>query len=141
METQVVIARLDDDPQVVCPDGPVRVWVPLEISSRLVSVYICQRETACLVAVIELLSPVNKLLRPTLHQGSTMAPHIPPLLLIAIIAVLALLAAELPLGVRLPIVVVEVVLGIVVGPHGLHLITAEGVVGFLGHFVLAASVC
>jgi Protein of unknown function (DUF4058) len=81
LETQVVIDRLDDDPQVVLPDvsvttsgvsaeapsalavaapAPVRVRVPLDVPTRLVSVYIRQRETARLVAVIELLSPVNK---------------------------------------------------------------------------------
>jgi hypothetical protein len=54
-----------------------------------------------------------------------MALHIPPLLLIALIAVIAPLVVELPLGVRLPIVVVEMALGIVVGPHGLHLIAAS----------------
>jgi Protein of unknown function (DUF4058) len=81
LETQVVIDRLDDDPQAVLPDvsvtspdlsagapsaiavaapAPVQVRVPLDIPTRLVSVYIRQRETARLVAVIELLSPVNK---------------------------------------------------------------------------------
>jgi hypothetical protein len=81
LETQLVIDRLDDDPQVVLPDvgvtspdvsagapsavavaapAPVRVRVPLDNPTRLVSVYIRQRETARLVAVIELLSPVNK---------------------------------------------------------------------------------
>ena len=81
LETQVVIDRLDDDPQVVLPDvsvtspdvsaeahsavavaapAPVQVRVPLDVPTRLVSVYIRQRETARLVAVIELLSPVNK---------------------------------------------------------------------------------
>ena len=81
LETQVVIDRLDDDPQVVLPDvsitspdvpaaapsavavaapSPVQVRVPLDVPTRLVSVYIRQRETARLVAVIELLSPVNK---------------------------------------------------------------------------------
>jgi len=81
LETQVVIDHLDDDPQVVLPDvsltspevfveapsavavaapAPVEVRVPLDIPTRLVSVYIRQRETARLVAVIELLSPVNK---------------------------------------------------------------------------------
>jgi len=81
LETQVVIDRLDDDLQVVLPDvsvtspevstetpaavavaapAPVRVRVPLDVPTRLVSVYIRQRETARLVAVIELLSPVNK---------------------------------------------------------------------------------
>ena len=81
LETQVIIDRLDDDPQVMLPDvsvtspgtpvgaasgvavvvpAPVRVRVPQEIPTRLVSVYIRLRETARLVAVIELLSPVNK---------------------------------------------------------------------------------
>ena len=81
LETQIVIDHFDDDPQVVLPDvnvtspdvsagapsavavaapAPVQVRVPLDIPTRLVSVYIRQRETACLVAVIELLSPVNK---------------------------------------------------------------------------------
>jgi Protein of unknown function (DUF4058) len=81
LETQVVIDRMDDDLQVVLPDvsvtspdvsagvpssvavaapAPVRVRVPLDIPIRLVSVHIRQRETARLVAVIELLSPVNK---------------------------------------------------------------------------------
>ena len=81
LETQVVIDRVDDDPQIVLPDvsvtspdvsvrtpsavavappAPVRVRVPMEGPTRLVSVYIRQRETARLVAVIELLSPVNK---------------------------------------------------------------------------------
>jgi hypothetical protein len=81
LETQVVIDRLDDDPQVEIPDvsvtssegsagaqsavavaasAPVQVRVPLDVPTRLVSVYIRQRQTARLVAVIELLSPVNK---------------------------------------------------------------------------------
>ncbi len=81
LETQVVIDRLDDDPQAVLPDvsitspdvsagapsavavaapAPVQIRVPLDIPTRMVSVYIRQRETARLVAVIELLSPVNK---------------------------------------------------------------------------------
>jgi hypothetical protein len=68
LETQVVIDRIDDDPQVVLPDvslttpavpagapsavavaepAPVRVRVPMEVPTRLVSVYI-------------LLPPVNK---------------------------------------------------------------------------------
>src|SRR5262245_25082342 len=81
LETQVVIDHLDDDPQDVLPDvsiaspevsveapsavavtvpAPVQVRVPMDVPSRLVSVYIRQRETSRLVAVIELLSPVNK---------------------------------------------------------------------------------
>jgi hypothetical protein len=81
LETQVVIDRLDDEPQVVLPDvsvttpdvptrapsavavaapAPVQVRVPLDAPTRLVSIRIRQRETARLVAVIELLSPINK---------------------------------------------------------------------------------
>jgi hypothetical protein len=81
LETQVVIDRLDDEPQVMLPDvsvttpdmptggpssvavaapAPVRIRVPLDAPTRLVSIYIRQRETERLVAVIELLSPVNK---------------------------------------------------------------------------------
>lgn len=81
LETQVVIDRMDDDPQVILPDvsvttpdvpagapsavavavpAPVRVRVPLDVPTRLVSIHIRQRENAPLVAVIELLSPVNK---------------------------------------------------------------------------------
>jgi hypothetical protein len=81
LETQVVIDHLDDDPQGVLPDvsitnpevsgevpsavavavpAPVQVRVPMDVPTRLVSVYIRQRETARLVAVIELLSPINK---------------------------------------------------------------------------------
>ena len=81
LETQIVIDYLDDDPQTVVPDlsvtspdvsvgvpsaaavaalAPVQIRVPMEGPTRLVSVYIRQRESARLVAVIELLSPVNK---------------------------------------------------------------------------------
>jgi Protein of unknown function (DUF4058) len=81
LETQVVIDHLDDDVQIVRPDvslttpqeetgspsvvavaepRPIRLRVPLDIPTRLVSVYIRQRQTETLVAVIELLSPVNK---------------------------------------------------------------------------------
>src|SRR5262245_4793247 len=81
LETQVVIDRTDDEPQVVLSDvsvttsdiptgtpsvvavaapAPVRVRVPLDVPTRLVSIHIRQRETERLVAVIELLSPVNK---------------------------------------------------------------------------------
>jgi hypothetical protein len=79
LETQLVIDHLDDEPQVVLADvsvttsdvaagsasavaapAPVRVRVPLDVPTRLVSIHIRQRESARLVAVIELLSPVNK---------------------------------------------------------------------------------
>jgi Kef-type K+ transport system membrane component KefB len=54
------------------------------------------------------------------------------LLIVALIAVAAPLIAELPIGLRLPIVVLEIALGSAVGPHGLGLARAEGVLGFLG---------
>ena len=81
LETQVVIDRTDEEPQVVLPDVsvttsdvtvgvpsavavaapvPVQVRVPLDVPTRVVSIHIRQRENARLVAVIELLSPVNK---------------------------------------------------------------------------------
>lgn len=60
-----------------------------------------------------------------------------PFLLIALIAVVAPLVSELPIGFRLPIVVVEIALGVLVGPHVLHLISVEGVIGFLGNLGLA----
>jgi hypothetical protein len=44
----------------VAAPAPVEVRFPMEVPTRLVSVYIRLRETARLVAVIELLSPVNK---------------------------------------------------------------------------------
>lgn len=81
LETQVLIDRMDEEPQVVLPDvsvtqadvivgsppaiavvepEPVRVRVPMDTPTRLVSIHIRQRENARLVAVIEILSPVNK---------------------------------------------------------------------------------
>jgi hypothetical protein len=81
LDPHVVIDQVDDDPEVVLPDvsvtrpdvpggtpsvvavaapTPVEVRVPMEVPTRLVSVYIRLRETARLVAAIELLSPVNK---------------------------------------------------------------------------------
>jgi hypothetical protein len=81
LETQVVIDHTDEELQVVLPDVsvtmsdvtagvplavavaapvPVQVRVPLDVPTRVVSIHIRQRENARLVAVIELLSPVNK---------------------------------------------------------------------------------
>ena len=84
LNTRVVIDRLEDPPdqvQAVIPDvtiaqsgsavreapgeyavapSPLRLKVPVEIPTKLVSVYIRRREDLRLVAVIELLSPVNK---------------------------------------------------------------------------------
>jgi Kef-type K+ transport system membrane component KefB len=54
------------------------------------------------------------------------------LFLVALIAVAAPLVSELPIRLRLPIVVLEIALGIVVGPHVLGWAKATGVLAFLG---------
>jgi Kef-type K+ transport system membrane component KefB len=55
-----------------------------------------------------------------------------PVLIVLAIAVAAPLLAEIPVGVRLPVVVLEMVLGIIIGPQVLGLATAEGLLGWLG---------
>jgi len=55
-----------------------------------------------------------------------------PVLLVLTIAVIAPLLAELPVGIRMPALVLEMVLGIIVGPHVLGLATGEGLLGWLG---------
>src|SRR5262249_29242684 len=59
------------------------------------------------------------------------------LFLVALIAVAAPLVTELPVKLRLPIVVVEIVLGIVVGPNVLGWAQPVGVLAFLGTLGLA----
>lgn len=49
-----------------------------------------------------------------------------PVLLVMAIAVTAPLLAEIPRGFRIPVVVLEMVLGIVVGPQVLGLARADG---------------
>jgi Kef-type K+ transport system membrane component KefB len=51
-----------------------------------------------------------------------------PIFWILTAAVLAPLLAEIPVGFKVPIVVLEVVLGIVIGPHVLHLVQFDGFV-------------
>ena len=55
-----------------------------------------------------------------------------PILIVLFVAVVAVLLAELPVGVRLPVVVLEMVLGIVIGPQVLGLATSDGLLGWLG---------
>jgi Kef-type K+ transport system membrane component KefB len=55
-----------------------------------------------------------------------------PVLIVLAIAVAAPLLAEIPVGVRLPVVVLEMVLGIIIGPQVLGLASAEGLLGWLG---------
>ena len=58
------------------------------------------------------------------------------LLLIAFVAMLAPLLAELPSGFRIPVVVLEVILGILIGPHVFHLASPVGMIGTLGELGL-----
>ena len=55
-----------------------------------------------------------------------------PVLIVLAIAVAAPLLAEIPVAVHLPVVVLEMVLGIIIGPQVLGLATAEGLLGWLG---------
>ena len=66
-----------------------------------------------------------------------MEANLATLFLVALIAVAAPLVTELPIKLRLPIVVVEIALGIVVGPHVLGWAQPVGVLAFLGTLGLA----
>jgi Kef-type K+ transport system membrane component KefB len=59
------------------------------------------------------------------------------LLLIAFVAMLAALLRELPSIVRIPVVVLEVVLGMLIGPHMFNLAPPDGMIGTLGELGLA----
>jgi len=59
------------------------------------------------------------------------------LLLIAFVAMLAALLRELPSIVRIPVVVLEVILGMLIGPHMFNLATPDGMIGTLGELGLA----
>lgn len=54
------------------------------------------------------------------------------LLLIAFIAMMAPLITELPKGFRLPVVVLEVFLGVLIGPHVFNFSSPTGLIGLLG---------
>jgi Kef-type K+ transport system membrane component KefB len=58
------------------------------------------------------------------------------LLLIAFVAMLAPLLAELPRNFRLPVVVLEVILGILIGPHVFNLASPDGMIATLGELGL-----
>ena len=62
-----------------------------------------------------------------------------PVLIVLLVAVAAPLLAEIPIGVRLPVVVLEVLLGIVVGPHVLGLLHYEGFLAMMHTFGMAAT--
>jgi Kef-type K+ transport system membrane component KefB len=58
------------------------------------------------------------------------------LLLIAFVAMLAPLLAGIPKNFRLPVVVIEVILGILIGPHVFGMATPVGMIGTLGELGL-----
>lgn len=58
------------------------------------------------------------------------------LLLIALMAMLAPMLAELPKSFRIPIVVAAIILGILVGPKALHLVEPSLVIDALAHLGL-----
>jgi Kef-type K+ transport system membrane component KefB len=58
------------------------------------------------------------------------------LFIIGFIAVLAPLLGRLPVFARMPAVVLELLLGILIGPSALGLVTSQGAIGFLGEFGL-----
>jgi Kef-type K+ transport system membrane component KefB len=58
------------------------------------------------------------------------------LFIICFIAVLAPSLARLPALIRTPVVVLELVLGILIGPSGAGWVTSQGAIGFLGEFGL-----
>jgi Kef-type K+ transport system membrane component KefB len=62
-----------------------------------------------------------------------------PIFWLLVAAVLAPLLAEIPLGFRVPVVVLEVILGIVIGPHGLGLVHFDGFLEAMFLFGMSAS--
>ena len=58
--------------------------------------------------------------------------HQHALLVVLFVAALAPLVNELPIRLRLPLVVLELLFGVLVGPHGLDLVAAEGALRTLG---------
>jgi Kef-type K+ transport system membrane component KefB len=62
-----------------------------------------------------------------------------PAFWIMAVAVLAPLLAEVPVGFRVPVVVFEILLGVVLGPHGLGLVKFDGFVASMFAIGMAAT--
>src|SRR4249919_1888318 len=62
-----------------------------------------------------------------------------PVLLVLLVAVVGPLLAELSVGFRIPAVVLEVVLGIIIGPQVLGLVQFDGIVASMFAFGMAAT--
>ena len=60
-------------------------------------------------------------------------------LLVLLVAVVGPLLAEVPVGFRIPAVVLEVVLGIIIGPQVLGLVHFDGIVASMFAFGMAAT--
>jgi Kef-type K+ transport system membrane component KefB len=56
--------------------------------------------------------------------------------ILALVAALAPVLAEIPIGWRTPVVAIELLLGILIGPHVLNWATPDGLVGLLGELGL-----
>jgi Kef-type K+ transport system membrane component KefB len=70
--------------------------------------------------------------------GTTMDLNSHPVLIVMAIAVAASLLAEIRISVRVPVVVWEMVLGILIGPQVMGLVRAEGLLDWLGGLGLGA---
>jgi Kef-type K+ transport system membrane component KefB len=62
--------------------------------------------------------------------------EIQSLFVIGLVAVVAPLLARLPMLVKIPVVVLELLLGIVIGPGGMNWVSSQEPIGFLGEFGL-----
>lgn len=62
-----------------------------------------------------------------------------PVFWVFLAAVVAPLLAEVPLGFRLPTVVLEVLLGMAIGPHGLGLVHFDGFIAFMFTYGMAVT--
>src|SRR4030095_17007408 len=62
-----------------------------------------------------------------------------PVFWLLVAAVRAPLPADIPLGFRVPVVVIEVLLGIAIGPHGLGLVAFDGFIAIMFVFGMAAT--
>jgi Kef-type K+ transport system membrane component KefB len=58
------------------------------------------------------------------------------LVIIALVAVLAPLINRLPLRVRIPVIVIELLMGVLIGPAGVGWVASGGIIAFLGEFGL-----
>lgn len=74
-------------------------------------------------------------------ESADVAKHVSnhPIVLVMAIAVAAPLLAEIPIGLRVPTVILEILLGSVIGPHALGLARAEGFLATMGMIGMAAT--